>query len=67
MPHDGIFSAHFIGGEKADEQDSPSYVSVIFPATDTSTMANSNLAIAIYKRHMKRISKIEKNRANSPN
>ena len=31
--HDRICSAHFIGGEKADEQDSPSYVSRIFPAT----------------------------------
>ena len=60
-------SPHFIGGEKADEQDSPSYVSVIFPATNTSTKANASLAIARYKRHMKRSSKIEKNRANLPN
>ena len=33
-------SPHFIGGEKADEQDSPSYVSRIFPATYRANVPN---------------------------
>ncbi|CAH0766345.1 unnamed protein product [Diatraea saccharalis] len=59
-PHDMICSAHFIGGKKADEQDSPSYVPKIFPAIYTSTRVNENSAMSRYKRRMERSWKKEK-------
>lgn len=65
--HDRICSAHFIGGKKADEQDSPSYIPRIFPTIYTSTAVNANLVISRYKRCMERNNEKEKNTANLPN
>ncbi|XP_063544266.1 zinc finger protein 18-like [Cydia strobilella] len=51
---DRICSAHFIGGRKADEQASPSYVPRIFPASYKSRQINENAAISRFQRYMER-------------
>lgn len=60
-PNDRICSAHFIGGKKADEQDSPSYVPRLFPDTPASDRVKANLAMSRYKRSMERRKNKEQN------
>ncbi|XP_061725830.1 uncharacterized protein LOC133531553 isoform X2 [Cydia pomonella] len=56
-PHDRICSAHFVGGRKAEEQASPSYVPRIFPPVYKSRQIDEHVAILRFQLYMDRRNK----------